>query len=47
VYGATEDDTFQAGTRLFDMGFIGLRTITGGFAAWNKQGLPTEPSHQP
>lgn len=47
VYGATEDDTFQAGTRLFDMGFIGLRIITGGFAAWNKQGLPTEPSNEP
>ncbi|MFZ1654978.1 MAG: rhodanese-like domain-containing protein [Candidatus Moraniibacteriota bacterium] len=43
VYGANENETFQAGTRLFDMGFIGLRVISGGFAAWKEKGLPTEP----
>lgn len=42
VYGATETDTFQAGTRLFDMGFFGLRIITGGFEAWKARGLPIE-----
>jgi rhodanese-related sulfurtransferase len=44
VYGATENDTFQAGTRLFDMGFFGLRIITGGFEAWKAKGLPVEVS---
>ncbi len=42
VYGANESDTFQAGTRLFDMGFFGLRIITGGFEAWKAKGLPIE-----
>lgn len=42
VYGANELDTFQAGTRLFDMGFFGLRIITGGFEAWKTKGLPVE-----
>lgn len=42
VYGANESDTFQAGTRLFDMGFFGLRIITGGFEAWKAKGLPVE-----
>lgn len=44
VYGKNESDTFQAGTRLFDMGFFGLRTITGGFDAWKAKGLPVEAS---
>lgn len=44
VYGATESDTFQAGTRLFDMGFFGLRIITGGFESWKAKGLPVEAS---
>lgn len=42
VYGANESDTFQAGTRLFDMGFFGLRIITGGFEAWKAKNLPVE-----
>ena len=42
VYGANDSDTFQAGTRLFDMGFFGLRIITGGFEAWRVKGLPIE-----
>ncbi len=44
VYGANESESFQAGTRLFDMGFIGLRVISGGFAAWKEKGLPIEPA---
>lgn len=42
VYGSNESDTFQAGTRLFDMGFFGLRIITGGFEAWKSKGLSIE-----
>jgi len=42
VYGSNESDTFQAGTRLFDMGFFGLRIITGGFEAWKAKNLPVE-----
>ncbi len=44
VYGTTDGDTFQAGTRLFDMGFFGLRIIDGGFEAWKAKGLPIEVS---
>lgn len=46
VYGTNESDTFQAGTRLFDMGFLGLRIITGGFEAWKAKGLPIESSQE-
>ncbi len=46
VYGANESDTFQAGTRLFDMGFFGLRIITGGFEDWKAKGLPVESSQK-
>lgn len=42
VYGTNDSDTFQAGTRLFDMGFFGFRIITGGYEAWKIKGLPTE-----
>lgn len=42
VYGANASDTFQAGTRLFDMGFFGLRIIAGGFEAWKGKSLPIE-----
>lgn len=44
VYGTNEQDTFQAGTMLFDMGFFGLRIITGGFESWKATGLPIEKS---
>jgi rhodanese-related sulfurtransferase len=44
VYGSAESDTFQAGTQLFDMGFFGLRVITGGFEAWKAKNLPIETS---
>lgn len=47
VYGSSDTDTFQAGTRLFDMGFFGLRTITGGYTAWTEQDLPIETSLPP
>lgn len=46
VYGTNESDTFQAGTRLFDMGFFGLRIITGGFEAWKAKNLPVESSQK-
>ncbi len=42
VYGDTETDSFQAGAKLFDMGYIGLRVITGGYTAWKEKGLPVE-----
>jgi rhodanese-related sulfurtransferase len=42
VYGNTTSDGFSAGTQLFDMGFFGVRVITGGFEAWKNQGLPVE-----
>lgn len=42
VYGAGETDSFQAGAKLFDMGYIGLRVISGGFAAWQEKELPIE-----
>lgn len=44
VYGTDENDTFQSGARLFDMGSIGIRIISGGFAAWKEKGLPIEPA---
>ena len=37
VYGANEAESFQAGTKLFDMGYIGLRVISGGFMAWEEK----------
>lgn len=40
VYGATEFDGFQAGVRLFDMHFFGVRVIEGGFARWREKNLP-------
>lgn len=46
VYGATETDSFQAGTRLFDMGFIGVRVINGGFQSWKTKKLPTTTSSE-
>lgn len=42
VYGASETDSFQAGAKLFDMGYIGLRVISGGFTAWQAKELPVE-----
>ncbi|MFA9261921.1 MAG: rhodanese-like domain-containing protein [Undibacterium sp.] len=42
VYGASESDSFQAGAKLFDMSYIGLRVISGGFEAWKEKGLPIE-----
>ena len=44
VYGSNDEDTFQAGTQLFDMGFFGLRVIMGGFEAWKAKGLSIEVS---
>jgi|GEM_PF-1277083 len=42
VYGSSELDTFRAGTQLFDMGYFGVRIISGGFEAWKTKGLPIE-----
>lgn len=42
IYGSDQTDSFQAGAKLFDMGYIGLRVITGGFTAWKEKGLPIE-----
>lgn len=40
VYGTDDTTGFQAGTRLFDMGYFGVRVIQGGFENWQKEKLP-------
>lgn len=42
VYGADDIDGFKGAAKLFDLGFLGPRVITGGFAAWKEKGLPSE-----
>lgn len=40
IYGTDEDQSFAAGVLLYDLGFIGVKTITGGFNAWKEYGYP-------
>lgn len=40
VYGTDEDASFDAGVLLHDLGFIGAKTINGGFTAWTEYGYP-------
>lgn len=42
VYGTNDLEGFQAGVRLFDMNFLGSRTLEGGLTAWRNANLPTE-----
>ncbi len=40
VYGIDENASFDAGVLLHDLGFIGTKTINGGFRAWTGYGYP-------
>jgi rhodanese-related sulfurtransferase len=40
VYGADDDASFQSGILLYDLQFIGVKTIKGGFSAWKEFGYP-------
>ena len=40
VYGSDEEMSFDAGVLLYDLGFIGTKTVNGGFAAWEKYKYP-------
>lgn len=42
VYGTNDLEGFQAGVRLFDMNFLGARTLEGGLTAWKNARFPTE-----
>jgi len=41
MYGTDEKTSFDAGVLLHDLGFIGTKTINGGFDAWTEYGYPT------
>ena len=41
IYGADELTSFNAGVMLYDLGFFNIKTINGGFAAWQKYNYPT------
>jgi rhodanese-related sulfurtransferase len=41
VYSTDKNASFNAGVLLHDLGFIGAKTINGGFAAWTEYGYPT------
>lgn len=47
VYGENDYESYQAGVRLFDLGFFGVRVIRGGFAAWKENKLPIETDQTP
>ncbi len=40
AYGADEEMSFDAGVLLYDLGFIGIKAVNGGFAAWKQYGYP-------
>lgn len=42
VYGSNDFESYQAGVRLFDLGFFGVRVIRGGFELWQEKNLPLE-----
>ncbi|MCK4635639.1 MAG: rhodanese-like domain-containing protein [Candidatus Moranbacteria bacterium] len=42
VYGADELTSFSAGVILYDLGFFNVKTINGGFIAWEKYEYPVE-----
>ena len=41
VYGADDEVSFRSGVLLHNLNFIGVKTINGGMAAWEKYGYPT------
>lgn len=46
VYGTTDREGFDSAVRLFDLGFVGVKTIRGGFNAWKEFGYPTSLNTQ-
>jgi rhodanese-related sulfurtransferase len=42
VYGADELASFNAGVLLYNLGFFNVKTINGGFQAWQKYDYPIE-----
>ena len=44
VYGAQEESSFQSGALLHDLDFLNIKTIKGGFAAWEQFGYPITKS---
>lgn len=40
VYSANEESSFQSGVLLHDLDFLNIKTIKGGFAAWEQYGYP-------
>jgi rhodanese-related sulfurtransferase len=52
VYGQEATESFQAGTKLFDLNFLNIRTLDGGFDEWKEfialqQKTEDPPSQQP
>ncbi len=41
VYGANDRESFEGAIRLFDLGFVEVKSIRGGFNAWKEFGYPT------
>lgn len=42
AYGNSELEDFQAGVRLFDLGFFSTKILKGGFAAWKDKGFEAQ-----
>lgn len=42
VYGVDDEASFRSGVLLYDLNFIGTKTIKGGFNAWKEYGYSTE-----
>ncbi len=40
IYGADADTSFVAGVYLYNLRFMNVKTINGGFAAWKEYGYP-------
>lgn len=43
TYGNSELEDFQAGVRLFDLGFFSTEVLKGGYAGWKAKGFDTQP----
>ncbi len=46
VYADSEGDADAAAQHLCDLGYTAAVSLRGGFAAWEKAGLPIEPTTQ-
>lgn len=40
IYGANQESSFQSGALLHDLDFLNVKTINGGFAAWEQYKYP-------